>query len=118
MEEIKEEKKIFMPDFLVIPHQIIMDKNLSPTDGYVYGVVYMFSQFRNERCTAHNRTIANILNVKTQSVANSLVKLAKRKYIDREFYTEDENKIRVIIPLIRMRRSYGKQGKSNEDNAA
>lgn len=88
------------PDFIIIPQILIDDKNLSPADWVVYGIVYWFERMKDGRCTASNNRIAEVGNLKSRTVRASLEKLEAGKYITREF-KDEERKTRIqIITLV------------------
>lgn len=71
------------PDFIVIPHQLILDRRLRPTDQLVYGVVYWMERLRDGKCTASNKTIGEVCMVSVSAVKNGLTRLEKYGYIER-----------------------------------
>ena len=100
------EKRIFLPEFLVIPYKLILDKSITPLDIKVYGIILWFRKTtKQKKCFAKNTTIAQLLSSKDRTIAsgtiaNSLVRLEKLKYIKRTFQDE-EKKIRTeILPLV------------------
>lgn len=90
--------KPFLPDFLVIPYQLLNDDSITLTDERLYAVIYWFTKLKNERCTASNETLAKLIKSTPQTVKNSLTKLEQRKYIKR--IMDDQNHRKEIIPLL------------------
>ena len=89
-----------LPDFLIIPYQLIADENISPIEEKLYGVIYWFTKLKNEQCTASNATLAKIVKTSSGSIANALTKLENLGYIQRIFKdTEKKNRLE-IIPLV------------------
>jgi len=87
------------PDFIIIPHQLILDENLQPLDRILYGVIYWLVHLKGEKCTASNATLRELCGVKNKlSIANSLSRLEKNGYILRRFLGEKQRE--EIIPLI------------------
>lgn len=90
----------YKPDFLITPYQLIADEDLTPIDERIYSVIYYFSKMRDEKCTALNRSIADVAKVKTKTVKNSLTKLEKKGYIKRTYKTDNRNERLEVIPMI------------------
>ncbi len=96
---------LMKPDFLITPRQIYGDKQLAPLDEKVYAVVYWFSQMKDGKCTAGNRTIANVLDCHTSAVGKAIIKLEQCGAIKRT-YKDDARRIRKeIIPLVVFRQT-------------
>jgi len=92
------------PDFIIIPHQLILDKNLQPLDRILYGVIYWLVHLRGEKCTASNATLKELCGVKSKSaIVHSLIRLENGGYILRRFYDENKKQREEIIPLVRFR---------------
>lgn len=89
-------QKIFRPDFLQIPFQLIDDRELEQNDRLVYGLVYWFEHLKDGSCTAGNNTIAELLHTTTRVVQNSLNALEERGYIKR-IYKDDSKRNRLMI---------------------
>src|SRR3990167_1755441 len=89
------------PDFLIIPHQLILDKNLQPLDRILYGVIYWLAKLKNEKCIASNRTLKELCGCKTnRAISNSLETLEKNKYIIRIYFNKKTKERSEIVPLI------------------
>ena len=99
-------KNSFFPDFIVIPHQLILDKELEPLDRNLYGVIYWYENLKDGVCMASNGDLARMLNVSnTGSIMNSLTKLEKRGYILRVYRDKERKKraeIRTLISFSRV----------------
>lgn len=87
-----------LPDYLMIPGELILDRDLQPLDGYVYGIVYWYARLKLQRCTATSETIANHLGVSEGSVRNSLTRLINRNYLQ-SHYNRPKHQ-RELIPMI------------------
>jgi hypothetical protein len=70
-----------LPDFLIIPSILIMDKNLQPLDGQVYGVIYWYTKLYMKKCILSNAKIAELLGANPQSISNSITRLVRGKYV-------------------------------------
>ena len=109
------------PDFLIIPHQIILDKNLQPLDRILYGVIYWLVKLKNERCMASNKTLKELCGCKTnRAISNSLENLEKQGYIQRRYFDNKKRKREEIIPLIVFSKKIGieqimTQDRTNDD---
>jgi len=98
-------KKELKPDFLQIPYQLVIDKNLSPSDKVVYGAIYFFSKMRGEACFASNKTIGELIKITSKTVSRSLNNLEEHEYIILNYEdVEFKNNRTEIIPLISMGR--------------
>ena len=87
-----------LPDFIQIPSLLIHDENLQQLDWLVYGVVYWYSKLKLEKCVLSNQSIANLISCSKGSVANSLSRLAKHKYV--ECALDDNGYRKEIIALV------------------
>jgi hypothetical protein len=101
-------QKIIRPDFIQIPCILLDDDDIRPTDCFVYAVVYWYTKLKLEKCTASNKTIADIAKVQKESVTNSLSRLSKKGYI--QVILDDQNHRLEIIPLV----TYGTPPPSND----
>lgn len=86
----------FKPDFVLIPYQLIEDRQLEPTDRLVYGLIYWFEHLKDGQCTAGNATFAALLHTTTRAIQNSLTNLEEHKYISRE-YKDSAKRHRTFI---------------------
>lgn len=87
-----------LPDFLIIPSDILEDSNLTPLDGYVYGLVYWYTKLKLEKCIASNAQIARMLGASPSGVSHSLTKLSRKGFI--KVILDDFNQRKEIVPLI------------------
>lgn len=88
------------PDFLIIPYQVYINKNLTAVDGYLYGIIYWLERLKNGKCTASNQTLSEIMNITPGSVQNSLQRLEKEKCIARVFKDKQKKLRTEIICLV------------------
>jgi len=103
------------PDFIIIPHQLILNKNLQPIDRILYGVIYWLVHLRGEKCTASNSTLKELCGANNKlTIANSLNRLEKNGYILRKFFDEDKKQRDEIIPLV----TFNKGVSSNNDRVS
>lgn len=104
----EQRHQIFLPDFLLIPYQLIADKRIDPMDEKIYSIVYWFEHLKDGRCTASNEEIAAILHAEvdtgSRSVQNSLTKLEELGYITREFKDESRRHRTAIHTNISFRK--------------
>lgn len=84
------------PDFLIIPYEIKMDRDLRPTDSDVYAVIYWFERMKDGKCKASNEVIAEVACIEARSVRASLDRLERSGYIER-VYADKRHKIRLEI---------------------
>jgi hypothetical protein len=107
-----EGKKIFTPDFIQIPHQVVMNKKLQPLDRLLYGVVYWYEKLKDGKCTASNKTMGAVLGIENNiSVANSLTRLENEGCIKR-YYRDKQKKMRDRIECLIV---YEKRKKPKEE---
>lgn len=85
------------PDFLVIPHVIVADKRLRPTDRLIYGAVYWLERLRDGKCTASNKTIGGICLVGERAVGAGLERLEKTGYVQRVMKGPERVEIRTRV---------------------
>lgn len=79
------QRPLFIPDFIVIPYQLLTDRELETMDKHLYGMIYWFENMKDGECRASNQTLASLLYTTTRVVQNSLNTLEKRGYIEREY---------------------------------
>jgi len=91
---------IYKPDFLIIPYPLLEDDEIGAQEQKLYGVVYWFSRLKNEKCTASNLTLAEIVRSSPKSISNSLNRLEERGYILRTYKDNQRRNREEIIPLI------------------
>lgn len=70
-----------LPDFLIIPSMLILDKKLTPKDREVYGIIYWYERLSLKKCILSNNSFAKLLNSSSGTIANSLSRLCKQGYI-------------------------------------
>ena len=102
--------KNFIPDFLIIPTQLLRDKEIRPAEQLVYGVVYWFHSLKEGVCFASNPAIAEIASISARTVQNSLTVLEKQGYVRRTF----QDGKRQIIPIITFGKGSPKSYKDGE----
>jgi DNA-binding Lrp family transcriptional regulator len=98
------------PDFIQIPCQLLIDEALQPSDRVLYGYIYWFEHLKNEKCTASNPTLAELMKVDAGSVQNSLNRLEERGYIERIFKDESKRVRLEIRSLIAFKNVSSKNG--------
>ncbi len=90
--------KNIIPTFLIIPYELITNKNLTETDRLLYGVIYWFcNTTKLKKCSAGNALLALLLKKSRGSIVNALTNLEKYKYIKREYSNFARTE---IIPLL------------------
>jgi len=85
-----------LPDFILIPIQLINDNKLNPLDRNLYGFIYWLEHLRDGKCTASNKTLAELCLANIKSIQHSLERLEKAKYIIR-IYKDKKRKLRTQI---------------------
>ena len=93
---MKTKKEHFIPEFLQIPRVVM---HMAPSDRFVFGAIYNYSNMTMGKCVASNVAIAQVANVEPHSVANSLTRLEEEGFIKR-VYTDDTKKTRVEIQCL------------------
>lgn len=88
------------PDFILIPYQLIADKNIEPIAEKLYGVIYWYAKMKLEKCFVSNVVLAEFLNTTPRTIQNSLDSLEKAGYIQRLFKDKSRRHRSEIIPLI------------------
>ena len=97
-------KKIIIPEFIIIPHILIENKKITLIDERLYGIIYWFQRLKNEKCTASNPTLANLIKTTPTTIANSLTKLENLGFIKRIFKDETRKIRQEIKPLVILRK--------------
>jgi len=92
--------KIILPDFIIIPYQLLEDKSITLIDERLYGILYWFTRMKLEKCVASNTTLAGLVKTTATTIANSLTKLEERGYIKRVFVDKKSRHRLEIIPLV------------------
>lgn len=91
------------PDFIVIPYLVDQDKSLQPNDKRLYGYLYWLENLKNQRITASNATLAELLGVTDRTIRGALERLEKGGHIVREFEDEGRKKRSVIRTRVKFR---------------
>lgn len=92
--------KIKPPSFILIPFQLLSDDRVKPMDEKLYGFIYWLSKLKNEKCTASNDSLAELLKTTKGVVQSSLLRLERRGYVIRKFKDRNRKLRDEIIPLI------------------
>ncbi len=92
--------KEYNPDYLLIPGILVRDKEITPLQEKVYGVIYWYAKMKCEKCIAGNKTIGKVVGSSGATIANALTKLEERGYIKRIFSDEAKKNREEIIPLV------------------
>lgn len=91
---------IKLPDFIIVPYQLLEDKKITLVDERLYGIIYWFTKLKNESCTASNKTLAELVKSTTGTIQNSLTKLEELGYIQRIFKDTKKKTRKEIIALV------------------
>lgn len=83
-------KKIFRPDFLIIPYELFDCEKLDKLDRIIYGVIYWYEKLKDGECRASNQSISEIAKCSVTSVSGSLKRLQENGFI--KCIYEDEKK--------------------------
>lgn len=97
---------IKLPDFIIIPYPLLEDKNITLIDERLYGIIYWFTRLKNEKCTASNTTLAELIKSTPRSVQNSLNLLEKKGFIKRHFKDKKSRHRTEIEALISYARPF------------
>lgn len=89
-----------LPDFIIVPYLLLEDTKVSLTEERLYGIIYWFSKLKNEKCTASNVTLAELIKSTPKTVQNSLVLLEELGYIERIYKDATKRVRKEIIPLV------------------
>ncbi len=92
--------KIKPPSFIIIPYQLVADRRVKPIEQTLYGVIYWLTRLKNEKCTASNETLGELVQTTAGVVKNSLLSLEQRGYIKRTFKDRNKRVRDEIFPLI------------------
>lgn len=91
---------IKLPDFIIIPYQLMEDKRITLIDERLYGIIYWLTKLKNEQCTASNKTLAELVKAQAGTIRNSLTKLEELGYLKRIFKDEKRKIRKEIIVLV------------------
>lgn len=69
------------PDFITIPYQVLVDKNLTPTDKILYGVVYYIYCIRREECKNNVILLSKLAKIGYDTIPRCLERLEICKYV-------------------------------------
>ena len=67
-------------EFIVVPINIMHDKNLTPNQKFILSEIKQLSTLEHG-CIASNRHFAELVGIKVQGVSNAINDLAKKEYI-------------------------------------
>lgn len=93
-------KNIQLPDFLIIPSQLVIDNELRPTDLLIYGIIYWFAKLKLEKCILSNRSFCQLLNVSERAVQYGLQRMSDKGYIECVYADPDKRVRKELIPLV------------------
>jgi len=99
---------INLPDFLIIPIQVIENTKLRAIDHRVYGYIYWLSKMRGQKCTAGNYLISKLAKAEVATIKKSLNRLEKQCIIKRIYNAKNERL--EIMPLVVFSTSYPQGG--------
>lgn len=91
---------IKLPDFLIVPSILVLDRDLRPTDHLIYAVVYWYSRLKLEKCILSNQGFSVLLNISESAVQYGLRRMSQKGYIDVVFEDAKKTKRKEIIPLV------------------
>ena len=91
---------IKLPDFILIPYQLLEDEEITLIDERLYGIIYWLTKLKNERCFASNKTLSELVKTTPATIQNSLTKLEIKGYILRIFTDKSRRNRSEIIPLV------------------
>lgn len=72
---------MIQPDFIIIPYQVLSDKNLTQSDKILYGVVYHIYCIRREECKNNAILLSKIAKIGYDTVPKCLERLQICKYV-------------------------------------
>ena len=84
----------------MIPYQLLADDRINSIEEKLYGFIYWFSKLKNERCTAGNEALADLVKTSPRVIQNALTNLEKRGYILRTYRDRNKRVRDEIMPLI------------------
>lgn len=93
-------KQIILPDFIIVPYQLISDDEITLIDERLYGIIYWFAKLKLEKCTASNATLAKLVKTTPKTIQNSLIILEEKGYIERKYKDSVSHHREEIIPLV------------------
>ena len=88
------------PDFLIIPFEIIADKDVDAVGEKLYGLIYWYTKLKLERCIASNATFGQILGIGDSGIRKGLDQLEKKGYIQRVYKDAQKRNRTEIIALV------------------
>lgn len=97
---MKKQSQFIPPDFLVIPYQVLVNRDLRPTDRILYGAIYWLEHLKDGKCIASNNYLSNMLYVTPGTIANGLTRLEEAGYIRRIFDENNPEKRLQIVCLV------------------
>lgn len=115
-----------IPDFLIIPGQVVFCPDLQPLDFKVYGVIYWIHSLKEGKCYASNIYLAKVcfplekdkekIKTKARSIQNSLLRLERKGFIQRVYRDKDKKQRGEIIPLVSYKVSSNDDTVSSNDD--
>ncbi len=70
-----------LPDFLIIPSILVVDREIQPLDREVYGLIYWYTKLKLQKCILSNQSIADYLGYSKDGVAHALSRLTQKGYV-------------------------------------
>ena len=78
---------------IVIPIELFNNKNLTPTDYYVFSVVKELN--KKEGCSASNKQLSNILHISERQIIKSITNLKENNYLYQESFDGRKRILRI-----------------------
>lgn len=93
---MKQLPSTFVPDFLIIPYQLIVNPRTKPIDQAIYGILYWKERIQGGPCNPTNDEIADFVGADSGTVQNSLTRQEKEGFITR-YYADESKRTRTGI---------------------
>jgi hypothetical protein len=91
---------IRLSDFIIVLYPLLEDEDITLIDERLYGIIYWFTKLKNEKCTASNPILAELVKTTPTTIQNPLTKLEEKGYIQRTYMDKARRHRQEIIPLV------------------
>jgi hypothetical protein len=98
--DVGEQVFTFTPDLFIIPGVVMLDPDLQPLDSKVYAAIYWLERLRDGRCFASNATIGKIVGSSSGGVANALIRLRDKGYV--QSVVDEKGSRKALVTLVHL----------------
>lgn len=89
-------EKFYAPNYIILPKNVYLNKNLNTSEIKLYGIVSAFSNNNKNACFLKNKSLSKILNVNIRQTQKCLANLKNNNLIN-IIYENNRRYIRTFM---------------------